>query len=55
MSGMPQNHIYDCPPPGGVLSPKTDGGVPLATENWTPKDWGKMEFGAKNIEFCKDR
>ena len=25
----------------GVLGPKTDGGVPLATENWTQKDWGK--------------
>ena len=27
--------------PGGVLGPKTDGGVPLATENWTQKDRGK--------------
>ena len=38
----------------GVLGPKTDWGVPLATENWTQKDRGKMEFGAKKIEFCKD-
>ena len=27
--------------PGGVLGPKTDGGVPLAAENWTQKDRGK--------------
>ena len=26
---------------GGVLGPKNDGGVPLAAENWTQKDWGK--------------
>ena len=24
--------------PGGVLGLKTDGGVPLAAENWTQKD-----------------
>ena len=29
---------------GGVLGPKTDGGVPLAAENWTPKDRGKNEI-----------
>ena len=28
-------------PRGGVLGPKTDGGVPLAAENWTQKDRGK--------------
>ena len=27
--------------PGGVLGLKTDGGVPLAAENWTQKDRGK--------------
>ena len=27
--------------PGGVLGPKTDGGVPLAAENWAQKDRGK--------------
>ena len=27
--------------PGGVLGPKTDGGVPLAAETWTQKDRGK--------------
>ena len=26
---------------GGVLGLKTDGGVPLAAENWTQKDRGK--------------
>ena len=31
-------------PPGGVLGPKTDGGVPLAAENWTQKDRGKNEI-----------
>ena len=31
-----------CWNPGvGVLGPKTDGGVPLAAENWTQKDRGK--------------
>ena len=30
--------------PGGVLGPKTDGGVPLAAENWTQKDRGKNEI-----------
>ena len=29
---------------GGVLGPKTDGGVPLAAENWTQKDRGKNEI-----------
>ena len=29
------------PAPGGVLGLKTDGGVPLAAENWTQKDRGK--------------
>ena len=29
---------------GGLLGPKTDGGVPLAAENWTPKDRGKNEI-----------
>ena len=29
---------------GGVLGPKTDGGVPLAAENWTQKDQGKNEI-----------
>ena len=38
----------------GVLGLKTDGGVPLAAENWTQKIEGEMEFGAKKIEFCKD-
>ena len=38
---------------GGVHGLKTDGVVPLATEYWTQKE-GKMEFGAKKIEFCKD-
>ena len=28
-------------PGGGVLGPKTDGGVPLAAENWTQKDRGR--------------
>ena len=28
----------------GVLGPKTDGGVPLAAENWTQKDRGKNEI-----------
>ena len=28
----------------GVLGPKNDGGVPLAAENWTPKDRGKNEI-----------
>ena len=31
-------YIY---PRGGVLGLKTDGGVPLAAENWTQKDRGK--------------
>ena len=26
---------------GGVLGPKSDGGVPLAPKNWTLKDRGK--------------
>ena len=30
--------------PGGVLGPKTDGGVPLAAETWTQKDRGKDEI-----------
>ena len=30
--------------PGGVIGPKTDGGVPLAAETWTQKDWGKNEI-----------
>ena len=29
---------------GGWLGPKTDGGVPLAAENWTQKDRGKNEI-----------
>ena len=32
--------------PGGVLGPKTDGGVPLAAETWTQKDRGKNEIWA---------
>ena len=36
------------------LDPKTDVGVPLAAENWTQKDRGKMELRAKKIEFYKD-
>ena len=30
--------------PGGVLGPKTDGGVSLAAETWTQKDRGKDEI-----------
>ena len=29
---------------GGYSVPKTDGGVPLAAENWTQKDRGKNEI-----------
>ena len=36
-----QGPVY---PPGGVLGPKNDGGVPLAAENWTQKDRGKNEI-----------
>ena len=39
---------------GGLLGLKTDGGVPLATENWTQNDREKIEFGAKKIDFCKN-
>ena len=36
--------------PGGVLGPKTDGGVPLAAENWTQKDRGKNGiWGQKDL------
>ena len=42
-------------PGGGVLGLKTDGGVPLAAENWTQKKIEeKIEFGAKKIDFCKN-
>ena len=37
---------------GGVLRLKTDGGVPLKIG--AKKIEGKMEFGTKKIEFCKD-
>ena len=39
---------------GGVLGLKTDGGVPLAAENWTQKDRGKNWIWAKKIDFCKN-
>ena len=34
--------------PRGVLGSKTDGGVPLAAENWTPKDRRKNRKGGQN-------
>ena len=39
---------------GGVLGLKTDGGVPLAAENWTQKDRGKkLNLGPKRSIFVK--
>ena len=40
--------------PEGVLGLKTDGGVPLAAENWTQKDRGKkLNLGPKRSIFVK--
>ena len=52
-SDLNRNPIYPCPSGvgGGVLGPKTDGGVPLKIG--TKKIQGKMEFGAKMIEFIR--
>ena len=51
----PKISIRKCPiPPGGVLGLKTDGGVPLAAENWTQKDRGKkFNLGPKRSIFEK--
>ena len=38
-------------PPGGVLGLKTDGGVPLAAENWTQKDQGKNWIWGQKDRF----
>ena len=37
--------------PGGVLGLKTDGGVPLAAENWTQKDRGKNWIWGQKDRF----
>ena len=40
--------------PGGVLGPKIAGGVPWATENWTPKDRGENGvLGPKRSNFVR--
>ena len=36
---------------GGVLGLKTDGGVPLAAENWTQKDRGKNWIWGQKDRF----
>ena len=37
-----------------VIGLEIDGGVLLATENWTQKDRGKKGIWGKKIESCKD-